>query len=521
MKGITRREFINKSSVVGGAGYATLFALGLIKAGPAKGLNVENSPKAKGKKVIILGAGLAGMTAAYELGKLGYDCTILEARDRVGGRVWTLREGSRETEVDGQEQICKFTNGNYLNAGAARIPHHHEISLKYCKELGIKLEIFNNVNDAAYFYSKGRGPLNNKSIRMREIKSDFRGYTCELLAKAIDQKSLDLPMSPKDVEKLLAYLRAEGDLSPDMFYKGSERRGYPLAKGATGKPIYADPYLLREILYSGFTHPAFHNVGEYTYHQQPTLLQVVGGTDTLPKAFASRLEDIIQLNAVVQAIRKTEKGVNIEYLDAQGKAKKLKADFCICTIPLPVLKDIPNDFSEPVKAAISEIEYMKTGKIGIQFKRRFWEEDDKIFGGITKTNMDITQIFYPSSDFLAKTGVLKGYYNFNRLAEKVGDLSLKEREKLALDQGGKIHPQYQAEFDNAFSLAWHKIPYSLGGWANYSEESRNNHFQTLLKPDGNFYFAGEHTTYLTAWMAGAFESAQRVVENIQDRVVKG
>lgn len=164
--------------------------------------------------------------------------------------------------------------------------------------------------------------------------------------------------------------------------------------------------------------------------------------------------------------------------------------------------------------------YIQTGKIGLQFKRRFWEEDEQIFGGITHTNNELTQIFYPSYDYLSKKGILIGYYNFNEKAKMVGDLSVPDREKLALEKGSQIHPQYRQEFENSFSVSWHKTKYNRGGWAVYNSDVRKTHYAALLKPDKNVYFAGEHTTYLTAWMAGAFESTRSVVAAVHSRLAE-
>jgi len=162
--------------------------------------------------------------------------------------------------------------------------------------------------------------------------------------------------------------------------------------------------------------------------------------------------------------------------------------------------------------------YIKTGKIGLQFKRRFWEEDEMIYGGITHTNNELTQIFYPNNNYLGKKGILLGYYNFNDKAKQVGDLSIGEREKLALAKGSLIHPQYPKEFEKSFSVSWHKVKYNEGGWAVYTNESRKTIYEALLKPEKQVYFAGEHLTYLNAWMAGAFESARSTVAAIHARV---
>ena len=87
-----------------------------------------------------------------------------------------------------------------------------------------------------------------------------------------------------------------------------------------------------------------------------------------------------------------------------------------------------------------------------------------------------------------------------------------------MEKGALIHGQYPKEFENSFSISWHKTKYSLGGWALYSAEERQTVYKALLEPDKQVYFAGEHLTYLNAWMAGAFESARSVVEAVHKRV---
>jgi monoamine oxidase len=207
----------------------------------------------------------------------------------------------------------------------------------------------------------------------------------------------------------------------------------------------------------------------------------------------------------------------VEYKDKTGE-KSLNADHCICTIPLPVLSNIDHNFSSDASRAIDSVVYMSTGKIGLQFKRRFWEEDEGIYGGITHTNNQLTQIFYPSYDYLSAKGILIGYYNFNEKAVATGNLTYPGREQLALDKGSLIHPQYRQEFEHSFSVSWQKTKYNLGGWALYSAEERQTLYRPLLQADGQVYFAGEHMTYLNAWMAGALESARSVVAALHSRV---
>ena len=504
--------------MLAGGTYPAMLALGMLRSAPVNKLPDEKI--AAGKKVIILGAGLAGMSAAYELTKLGFNCTILEARNRAGGRCWSVRKGSTNTETGNIVQTATFDEGLYYNAGPSRIPHHHQLTLHYCKELKVPIQVYNNVNESAYYFSEGKGPLSNKKIRSREIHNDVRGYMMEMLAKAIDSKQLDLSMTKEDSEKIIEYLRAEGGLNIDKTYRASARRGYTVAPGAGDKPgTIADAHALSAILGSGLMDPDFYNVAEYTYELQMTMFQAVGGMDMIAKAFENVVGKMIHFQSEVTAIKNTNDAVSITYKNKDGE-QKIQGDFCICTIPLPVLSNVDHNFSSDVSRAIDNVTYISTGKIGLQFKRRFWEEDENIYGGITHTNNELTQIFYPSYDYQSQKGILVGYYNFNEKAKRTGDLSIKEREQLALQKGRLIHPQYDQEFENSFSVSWHKTQYNLGGWALYSEEERQSFYKPLLQPEKQVYFAGEHMTYLNAWMAGAFESARYVVTALHDRTMK-
>lgn len=513
---VSRRQFLTQSGLLAGSMYPAMFALGMMRNAPVNPLSLDG--ETKGKHVIILGAGLAGLSAAYELSKKGYLITILEARNRVGGRCWSIRKNETNTEIGNPIHRANFDDGLYFNAGPSRIPHHHELSMHYCKELNIPIEVYNNINESTYYFSEGKGKLSNKKIRVREIHNDTRGYMCELLAKAVDQNKLDAALTKEDAQKVIEYLRAEGGLDIDKLYKASARRGYMEPPGAgekTGR--IADPHQLHDIISSGLMDPDFYNVAEYTYELQMSMFQAKGGMDSIAKGFEKHVGKMIHYNSEVTRIKNLDQEVEIDYTDASGK-HTLKADYCICTIPLTVLTNIDHNFSSDVSRAIDYVSYIATGKIGLQFKRRFWEEDEHIYGGITHTNNEITQIFYPSYDYMSKKGILIGYYNFNEKAKITGERSFSEREKLALEKGTLIHPQYPKEFENSFSVSWHKTKYNMGGWALYSEEERQTVYKALLKPEKQVYFAGEHLSYLNAWMAGAFESSRSIVQQLHQRI---
>ena len=500
---LTRRHFLEQIAAVGGVtlAYESMTALGLL-AQPSQA-PFELRGQVNGISVVVLGAGLAGLTIAYELRKRGYEVQVLEARPRPGGRAHTVRRGTA-SEEDGGPQVCTFAAGQYFNPGAMRIPHHHSAVMAYCRELEVSIEPFCNQCDAAYLYQTRTPGLARQRVRQREARTDLDGYVSELLAKAVAQDKLDEALTATDRENLLTYLREAGALGEQDRYGGSSRRGLP-----------ARPIPLGELLGS--------RVGLYLHHDynyQTTMFQVAGGTDRLPAAFASRLGDRIAYRAAVREIRQRDAGVSIGYVDQTGRLRRIEADYCACTIPLPVLATIDADFSPDFKRAIASFSYSAAGKIGLQFKRRFWEEDDGIYGGATRTDQDIAQIIYPSTGFNGRKGVVIGYYIQDQRARGVGERSPNERLALALEQGERIHPQYRQEFESAFSVAWHRVKWSGGSWASFGGGTRRDDQSTLRKPEGRVYLAGDHVSNINAWMQGAFESARSVATQIHARALQ-
>ncbi len=181
--------------------------------------------------VVILGGGPAGLCAAYEMRKAGYKVTVLEARTRPGGRVWSVRAGTEETDLNGETQKCTFSEGHFFNLGATRIPQGH-VTLDYCRELGVELQMFGNQNANTMVNYTGTKPLAGQSITYRAAKADTFGYVSELLQKATNQGALDDVLTKDDKDALSEFLSSFGDLSDDGRYLGSPRRGYDSEPGA-------------------------------------------------------------------------------------------------------------------------------------------------------------------------------------------------------------------------------------------------------------------------------------------------
>lgn len=237
---LTRRAFLRTVAAVGGstAVWATLDSWALAK--PQRQDLPPLDGQVSGVNVLILGAGMAGMTAAYELGKLGYTVQLIDALARPGGHNWTIRRGEELTEHGGERQVCEFDEGLYFNPGPWRIPHHHEAVLHYARTLNVPMEAFINYQEADYAYVEGDfGPLAGRPIRMRALNVDMAGYTSELLAKLASEHQLDTALSDEHIQQLIDYLVNEGLLDrATLTYTGSYRRGYVTAPGSrSAKPI--------------------------------------------------------------------------------------------------------------------------------------------------------------------------------------------------------------------------------------------------------------------------------------------
>jgi monoamine oxidase len=477
----------------------------------------------KGASVLILGSGLAGMVSAYELRKAGYKVQILEYQNRPGGRNWSLYGGDTYTELGGFTQKVAFDKGHYLNPGPWRIPYHHQGILHYCKLLGVQLEPFVQSNYNAYIHSTRA--FGGKPQRFRHIQSDFQGYVAELLSKSTRQNGLDQAVTKEDQEILLQALRQWGALDANYQYRMSEtssnRRGFESdpGGGTTSVPTPSQPIALQDLLRSGL----WRSVGSGSgYETQQSLFQPVGGMGMIGKAFGAELKDVTQFNAKVIDIKQDAKGVVVTYEDTVkgGPPMQAKADWCICTIPGSILSQIPITVGAPMKAAIDHLAYSSSVKVGLQFKRRFWEEDENIYGGITYTDQPNGTIAYPNSNYFSSgKGVILGAYAFGPGAMHYASMSPEERVQKTLEYGAKVHPQYLKEFDNGASVAWHRVPWTLGCAGAWTEDLRAQHYDNMCALDGRVMLAGEHVSRIPAWQEGAVLSALDAIRRLHQRVV--
>ena len=522
----SRRALLTQIGAGGGgaAVYRLMTSLGFAAESTYRGpVSLEGDPR--GASVLILGAGLAGMTAAYELRRAGYRVQVLEYNARPGGRNWTVRGGDTYVELGGARQVCRFDDGQYLNPGPWRIPHHHYAVLDYCRRLGVALEPFVQLNHAAYLHKPDA--FGGAPQRIREIKADYSGGVAELLAKATNKGALDDAVTKEDREILLEALRDLGGLDRDYRYRAGpdayEFRGYerPPGGGLSARPEDGEPIGLSDIL----TSRLWGSLGSFlSYEFQTTMFQPVGGMGRIGEAFGRELGDAIRYNVKVVEIAQDERGVEARFEDREtgGSTATARADWCICTLPLSILSRMRCQVGAPMREAISALPYAPAVKIGLQFSRRFWEEDEHIYGGISYTDQAIRQIGYPNYGFnrQGSKGVLLGAYLFGGAnAYEFTAMSPEDRVSVALEQGAKVHPQYTQAFETGISVAWARVPFTLGCAADWTEAKRAEHYENLCAIDGRIALAGEHASYLPAWQEGAVLSALDCVRRLHARVI--
>ena len=508
---LTRRTFLERLGAVGGysAVYLGMEAMGLLHAPPAPAEPFAlPAGSGRGRKVVILGAGIAGLVSAYELRRAGWDVVLLEARDRVGGRVWTVRGGDRVEQIGREDQLCSFSDGLYLNAGAKRIPHVHHVILGYARTLGVPIEVFVNQNRAA------RSEFGGHLVTNRQLAYDTRGRFTELLAKAIDRNALDQELPAGDRNALRQFLDFYGSLGPRGAYAPDGRSGFDPLPGAyaeTGQPVGAMSLAELLALGPGVGLPLMF---DDIFDMQMPMFQPVGGMDRIAHALYEQVRPVVRFNAPVTAIRRRGEGVRI--LHGPGD-RALDADFCICTLPLNLLQRIPADFSPAKQAAISNVPYLPSTKVGFESRRCL--EEEGIYGGLAWTDRPNENVIYPSTGWHSDKGVLVAAYSSGWTAQEhpaqFAAMSHEERFRVCRESVEALHPGKSHLLTRPITVSWPLTRWSEGvgpvgpvfGGGPGGAAPRGELYAEMLRPEGPIVFAGEHLSYVPFWQEGAALSA--------------
>lgn len=456
------------------------------------------------RRVIVLGAGMAGLVAAYELARAGHEPVLLEAQNRVGGRVHTLRT---------------FAPGLYAEAGAMRIPAVHELTLAYCRAFGLRVRPFVMECPAAPVYLAGR----RTTFAEMQARPDLLPF--ELTPSERGRSVTDLwAEATREVREL--YQR-EGQGAHELLgrdYDGVSIRDFLTRRGFSAGAL--ELFGLLSYREANMGASVVELLRELVGRAFEDMQEIAGGMDQLPGAFYARIRRHVRLGAHVTAVRQDGESVTVTYRTAAGTTS-VTGDACICTLPFGVLRHL--DFSPPLSVgkyrAIRSLNYNPSTKILLQVRRRFWE-DEGIVGGATPTDLPIRRIVYPShppqrddvepagpggsgGDGAEQRGVLLASYTWGQDAARWGALSESDRIALALKDVAKIHPQVRDLYEGGASYSWYSDPYAVGAFALFEPGQETALQRDIVRPEGLVHFAGEHCSLWHAWIQGALESGVR------------
>jgi len=510
---LTRREITKWLGVAGSSAAAFQY-------GYAAELDEAQKPSrnvdGNGAHVLIIGGGVAGLTTAYELEQVGYRTTVVEARTRLGGRNWTWRDGEKVEHRDGQQTV-RLNEGDYFNAGPARIPGFHTNLLSYCREFGVALEPFVYENQNAYFLSdacRGGERMRHRHARY-SVYSALEEVALEGLKYGVLTEGMDAAQK-KSIEMFLR-LRTMNTGPFDGSYRGGMDKHFD---ASTTMPKGLDPIPLAELANS----PALA-ISMSTYDMiewQTSLMQPVGGMDRVIAGFDRHVKAERLMGTELVGLAQDDNGVACQVRERRnGEVRTLNADYCVVTAGLSVLASADLQLSEKHSKAVAEAagRYAKTSKVAWSAKRRFWEQDDGIYGGASGIDGPAVQFWYPSFGFGRDTGVILGAYTAGPNAEIWNDLSLEQQLAKSAGYGRRLHTAFDEEVVGGYNIDWMDQPYSKGGWAwlmNGPEAPEGSAYSVLRNPDRRIAFAGDYLSQLSGWQEGAILSAHRAVAAITE-----
>jgi monoamine oxidase len=461
-----------------------------------RGIVERGLPEERGerRRVIVVGAGMAGLVAAYELQRAGHEPIVLEAQQRVGGRVCTLRE--------------PFTHGLYAEAGAMRIPRSHELTMAYLDRFAIPTADFTMDNPNGWIY------LHGARRRMHEVASDPASLGFEVAEHEHGRTHAHLWTTA--LQPLIERLANEPEKAWQEIiheYDAYSTREFLEANNWSEAAIEMFGLLADQeaLMNSSFLELLREEAGRY----YSDMVEIVDGMDHLPRAFLPALQQRIRFGAKMVAIEQAPESITVHYTTAGGRFS-VTGDAAILTVPFPVLRhvEVLPGFSRGKQRAIRQLHYDASAKILLQFRERFWETVDGIFGGGSFTDLPIRVTYYPDHGQETGRGVVLASYTWSEDAQRWGSLSPADRIGQALENLSRIHPEALETFEVGTSKMWHDDEFAGGAFALFDPGQQTLLHDLIMQPEGRIHFAGEHTSLCHAWIQGAIESGLRAAHEV-------
>lgn len=449
-------------------------------------------------RIAVIGAGLAGLSAAYQLTQAGHDVTILEAQMRPGGRVHTLRE--------------PFADDLYAEAGAMFIPDSHNLTMQYVRLLRLPLIPVPLRSRTPVFYLEGR--------RINPEQQSNVNWPLNLSA---EEKKLGLGgMTQK---YLISVLKEMGDARlpdwPPAALSKYDRMTYAeflRSRGASSEAIRLLRLNDADLTGDGVEHvSALMVLREAALNLSAEQLYTIqGGTDRLPKALAARLSTKILYGAPVVRIEQDARRVRVSFARA-GSVDSIAADYLVCAIPFSVLKEIEVSppFSTSKQKTIRELPYTSATRVYLQSRKEFWTTEG--LGISAYTDLPIMAIVNSTLNQRGSRGIIESY-SAGAHARRITRMNESDRINFTLGEIEKVYPGIRKNFEGGASVSWDEDKWARGAYAWFKPGQMSGLLPHIARPEGRIYFAGEHASSWPGWMQGAFQSGHRAAREILEAV---
>ena len=446
------------------------------------------------QKIIVIGAGMAGLSAALQLVENGHDVTVLEARSRPGGRVFTIRE--------------PFADGLYAEGGAMQVFDSHGRVQRYIQQFGLETDPIHPAPGTSLIHVKGHRIEMKPGERVAwpfELKDDER---------SLDVRGLgDKYVTPAVIEV------AEAEANDPMLrslekYDRMTFAEFLRSRGASPNAVAIIATGLVSGLGDGADRVSALNLLREAAHRRARKdsFTIRGGTDRLPKALATRLADKIQYGTPVVRLEQSSTGVRVVALTA-GTPQTFEGDRIVCTIPFSVLRrlEVAPALPRDKQAAVAQLKYTSVTRVFLQTRTRFW-----LAAGLSayaSTDLPVMGIYERAVNQPGTRGLIESYMAG---AGARRAMAWNERERLTntVDGMAKVYPQIRTEYEGGASKSWDDDEWSRGAYAWFEPGEMMSLMPVIARPEGRIHFAGEHASFQPGWMEGAVESAERVVREI-------